>query len=91
MGVVNESAYFFLGSPACIDLVDRDLPPRLALFLRDDLAIISFSSIDNYLFIRLIRTDVARTTFVQLYRQVHIAVKMIYLKIKPLQVIFVQF
>jgi hypothetical protein len=39
MGVVNESAYFFLGSPACIDLVDKDSPPLLFFFLRDDLAI----------------------------------------------------
>jgi len=43
MGVVIESAYFLLGSPACIDLVERDLPLFPGLFFEDDLDIIYFS------------------------------------------------
>ena len=33
MGVVSESAYFTLGSPACIALVDKDFPPQSVLRL----------------------------------------------------------
>jgi hypothetical protein len=40
MGVVNESAYLLLGSPACIALVDNDLSPLGTLFLFDDSAIV---------------------------------------------------
>ena len=45
IGVISESAYFRLGSPACIDLVDKDLPPRVVFFCLEDLGIIlSFHS-----------------------------------------------
>ena len=42
MGVVSESAYFFLGSPAWMALVDKDLPPVLVLFEVVDLDIVCF-------------------------------------------------
>lgn len=41
IGVVKESAYFFLGSPACIALVDKDLPAVTTHFFFGDLAIIN--------------------------------------------------
>jgi len=44
MGVVNESAYFLRGSPACIALVDKDLQPLLTLCFFDALAIYSLSN-----------------------------------------------
>ena len=43
IGVVIESAYFLLGSPACIDLVERDLVFFRVLFFEDDLGILNFS------------------------------------------------
>ena len=39
MGVINESAYFLLGSPAWIDLVDSDCFLVLVFFTLDVLAI----------------------------------------------------
>jgi hypothetical protein len=43
MGVISESAYLFLGSPACIALVDMDLLPFAALIFFFALAIMRSS------------------------------------------------
>lgn len=40
--MVSESAYFFLGSPAWMALVDKDLPPVLVLFEVFDFGIVCF-------------------------------------------------
>ena len=51
MGVVSESAYFTLGSPACIALVEMDFATLLALFFDNDLAIVCSLTQEKALFL----------------------------------------